>query len=151
MADGNPGVTFEFQILPLRLAVGGVLFFDGAELLGVFGSGSSVDKLASHLASSGIPASTPLAWAIAVATLLGGVAIFIGLATRIAASVCAVVATLFLFFGPTPLDSLDRLASGSAHRVQLGIVMIAACVSLAARGQSGGIALDNIIAARKKG
>lgn len=76
----------------LRLALGIVLLVAGTgKLFGVGPKATEIGEFAGFLASLGVPGSTVVAWLVAVAEAAGGLLLLLGLFTRYAAAVAAVI------------------------------------------------------------
>ena len=122
----------------LRVVVGIVFLAHGAQKLFVFGFGG----VAGLLEGLGVPAPGLFAVVVTVVEIVGGIALILGLFTRVAAIMLAVdmlVATL------TAHLSNGFFAQNGGYEFTL--LLLAASVALAVAGP-GEAALDRIIAAR---
>ena len=122
----------------LRVVVGIVFLVHGAQKLFVFGFGG----VAGLLEGLGVPAPGLFAVVVTVVEIVGGIALILGLFTRVAAIMLAVdmlVATL------TAHLSNGFFAQNGGYEFTL--LLLAASVALAVAGP-GEAALDRIIAAR---
>jgi putative oxidoreductase len=128
----------DVALLLLRLAVGVVYIVHGGQKLFVFG----FDGVAGAMGQMGVPMPEVLGPAVALLEFFGGMALVVGLFTRLAAlglAVDALVATLLVhlpngFFAP--------------NGVEFTMTLAAVCLALAVAG-AGRYSLDHAIAARR--
>jgi putative oxidoreductase len=128
----------DVALLLLRLAVGVVYIVHGGQKLFVFG----FDGVAGAMGQMGVPLPEVLGPAVALLEFFGGMALVVGLFTRLAAlglAVDALVATLLVhlpngFFAP--------------NGVEFTMTLAAVCLALALAG-AGRYSLDHAIAARR--
>ncbi|WP_227377119.1 DoxX family protein [Haladaptatus halobius] len=120
----------------IRVAVSLVVLVHGVgKLFAVGPAAMPVSKFAGFLAGLGLPFASPLAWAVAVVEVGGGLLLLLGLFTRITALVLAVemvVATILVHLPKGYSDS------------ELTIVLSLAAFSLAASG-AGELSVDSIV------
>lgn len=131
MADSKNARLAAAAPIILRLALGSVFLYHGAQKLGLLEGGfawevtrACVERFALVLAQHGVEPSRPLAWAAAVAQLLGGGFVLLGFVTPGACA--AVVACMAL-----------SVSSSWEYRT----VAIAAALALACTGP-GTLSLD---------
>jgi putative oxidoreductase len=128
----------DVALLLLRLAVGVVYIVHGGQKLFVFG----FDGVAGAMGQMGVPMPEVLGPAVALLEFFGGMALVVGLFTRLAAlglAVDALVATILVhlpngFFAP--------------NGVEFTMTLAAVCLALALAG-AGRHSLDHAIAARR--
>ena len=129
----------DLALLLLRLAVGAVYVVHGAQKLFVFG----FDGVAGAFGQMGVPFPELLGPAVALLEFFGGLALLVGLLTRLAAlglAVDAIVATL--------LVHLPNGFFATTNGVEFTMTLAAVCLALAVAG-AGGYSLDHAIAARR--
>lgn len=128
----------DVAFLLLRLAVGAVYVVHGAQKLFVFG----FDGVAGAFGQMGVPFPELLGPAVALLEFFGGLALLLGLLTRLAALGLAVDALVATF--------LVHLPSGffAPNGVEFTMTLAAVCLALAVAG-AGGYSLDHAIAARR--
>src|SRR5437870_3905764 len=120
-AQGNSW-TANWGLVPLRLVVGLVFIVHGGQKLFVFGLGGA----AGFMAKVGIPWPFLAAVVVIAVEILGGLALILGLGTRLAAALLAidmVVAVLAV-----------RLAAGFVGGYEFELALLAASLSLALLG-----------------
>lgn len=116
----NPG----WAVLPLRAVIGLVFLVHGGQKLFVFGLGGT----AGFLATLGVPLPALAAGVVTAVELLGGLAVLLGVGTRLAAALLAVdmlVALLTVhlrggFFVPDGIEFPLALLAASVTLVGLG-------------------------------
>lgn len=116
----NPG----WAVLPLRAVIGLVFLVHGGQKLFVFGLGGT----AGFLATLGVPLPALAAGVVTAVELLGGLAVLLGVGTRLAAALLAVdmlVALLTVhlrggFFVPDGIEFPLTLLAASVTLVGLG-------------------------------
>src|SRR5438445_4942766 len=117
-AQGNSW-TADWGLVPLRLVVGLVFVVHGAQKLFVFGLGGA----AGFMATVGIPLPSVAAVVVTAVEILGGLALVLGLGTRVAAALLAfemLVAILTV-----------RLKMGFVGGYEFELTLFAASLSLA--------------------
>ena len=130
--------TSRWGPVPLRLVVGLVFLVHSAQKLFVFGLGGT----AGFMAKVGIPSPTVAAVVVTAVELLGGLALILGLATRLAAALLAIdmlVAILAV-----------RLSAGFLGGYEFELTLLGAAVSLALLG-AGPMSLDAVRSRRAAG
>ena len=133
-AQGNSW-TANWGLVPLRLVVGLVFIVHGGQKLFVFGLGGA----AGFMAKVGIPWPFPAAVVVIAVEILGGLALILGLGTRLAAALLAidmVVAVLAV-----------RLAAGFVGGYEFELTLLAASLSLALLG-GGPVTVRQVFARR---
>jgi putative oxidoreductase len=75
----------DYAMLPLRLAIGAIFLAHGWPKLMRLLSPGEGPGLAGYLMSLGIPAPELMAWVVALSEVIGGVALVVGVLTRLAA------------------------------------------------------------------
>lgn len=78
-------------LLLLRIAVGVVFIYHG------WGKLHGIEQTAGFFGNIGIPAAGFMAWVVALVEFLGGIAVLLGLFTRLAAKLLAIVMLVALF------------------------------------------------------
>lgn len=133
----------DLGLLLLRLIIGVVFMFHGSQkLFGAF-EGSGIDGFAGYLGSLGLPAPELQAYAAAGAEFFGGLAVLLGLFTRLAAiplTITMLVASFVAHAG-----KFSAQAGGMEYSLTLAVV----CAALIAAG-AGRYSLDNRLFARAK-
>ncbi|MGL4463297.1 MAG: DoxX family protein [Planctomycetia bacterium] len=110
----------DLGLLLIRLMVGWVFVFHGAQkVFGVF-EGPGIAKFAEALASMGVPNHEPMAYAAAFAELLGGVSLILGFATRLFAVPLLVTMLVAAFVAHGKAFSLQ--AGGMEYALTLAVV-----------------------------
>ena len=125
----------DWGLVPLRLVVGLVFVVHGAQKLFVFGLGGA----AGFMAKVGIPWPFLAAVVVIAVEILGGLALILGLGTRLAAALLAidmVVAILAV-----------RLAAGFVGGFEFELTLLAASLSLALLG-GGPVTVRQVFARR---
>jgi len=133
-AQGNSW-TANWGLVPLRLVVGLVFIVHGGQKLFVFGLGGA----AGFMAKVGIPWPFLAAVVVIAVEILGGLALVLGLGTRLAAALLAidmVVAILAV-----------RLAAGFVGGYEFELTLLAAGLSLALLG-GGPVTVRQVFARR---
>lgn len=138
-------VIEEWGPTALRVGIGSAMIVNGAGK--VFGWGPravGIDAFAAYLASMGIPFPVMFAWLAAFAEFGGGLFIFFGLFTRVAAIFTAITMTVAMVMvhlpGGFPVRSI-----GTAYTVgEYTFVLIAASVALILLGD-GRLSLERAI------
>jgi putative oxidoreductase len=111
--------------LPLRLAVGIVFLLHGSQkAFGAFG-GPGIAGFAKNLAGMGVPLAVAFAWIVMLVEFAGGLALILGLYTRLAASLIA--ADMLVAILKVHLPKGFFAASGG---IEYAVVLFAACISL---------------------
>lgn len=126
-------------LLVLRLALGAILIAHGAQKIFHFGLAGASDSFA----SMGIPLASVAAPVVAAVEFGGGIAIVLGLGTRIVAALAA--ASLLV---ATVVVHLPFGIFVSDNGFELTLVLAAAGVALVATG-AGRYSLDHLIARRR--
>ena len=125
----------DWGLVPLRLVVGLVFVVHGAQKLFVFGFGGA----AGFMAKVGIPLPSVAAVVVTAVEILGGLALVLGLGTRVAAALLAfemLVAILTV-----------RLKMGFVGGYEFELTLLAASLSLALLG-AGPVSVRKIFARR---
>ncbi len=138
----------DITLLVLRFSGLGLAVFHGWPKLQALVAGTS--RFADGLASMGFPMPAVFAWAAALAETAGGVLVFVGFGTRIAAAFCAVTMLVAAFTRHHALDlflwkwGLKEIAPETAKAwgsPELALVYLLAFVALALAG-AGRLSLD---------
>ena len=145
-APGSRGT--DIALLVLRLAGLGLAVFHGWPKLQALVAGTS--RFADGLASMGFPMPAVFAWAAALAETAGGVLVFVGFGTRIAAALCAITMlvaaftrhhALDLFLWKVGLKDVTPEMAKAWGSPELALVYLLAFVALALAG-GGRLSLD---------
>jgi putative oxidoreductase len=134
-AQGNSRAA-DWGLVPLRLVVGLVFVVHGAQKLFVFGLGGA----AGFMAKVGIPLPFVAAVVVMAVEILGGLALILGLGTRVAAALLAfemLVAILTV-----------RLKMGFVGGYEFELTLLAASLSLALLG-AGPVTAKTVFARRE--
>lgn len=143
---GSPRV--DLALLVLRMSGAGLAIFHGWPKLAALIGGTS--RFSEGLATMGLPFPVAMAWAAALTETLGGLLVFVGFGTRIAAVLCALTMVVAAFVRHHALDLLvwklgmkdvspdTAKAWGSP---ELALVYLLAFVTLALAG-GGRLSLD---------
>ena len=143
---GSPRV--DLGLLVLRLAGVGLAVFHGWPKLQALLSGTS--RFSEGLGAMGLPFPVAMAWAAALAETFGGLLVFVGLGTRVAAALCAVtmVVAAFLrhhafdlFLWKLGLKTVTPEEAKAWGNPELALVYLLAFVTLALAG-AGRFSLD---------
>jgi putative oxidoreductase len=124
----------------LRIVVGMVFLVHGSQKLLVMGFGG----VAGFLSSLGVPAPGLFAVIVTLVEVLGGLALILGLLTRLAAILLALDMLVAILTVHLPNGFF---ASDGGYEFPL--VLVASCVALAVAG-AGEAALDRLLAARTR-
>src|SRR2546428_11487022 len=108
-AQGNSW-TANWGLVPLRLVVGLVFIVHGGQKLFVFGVGGA----AGFMAKVGIPWPFLAAVVVIAGEILGGLALILGLGTRLAAALPAICMGVALLAGPPPAGLVGGGEVGAA-------------------------------------
>ena len=133
-AQGNSRAA-DWGLVPLRLVVGLVFVVHGAQKLFVFGLGGA----AGFMAKVGIPLPFVAAVVVMAVEILGGLALILGLGTRVAAALLAfemLVAILTV-----------RLKMGFVGGYEFELTLLAASLSLVLLG-AGPVSVKTVVARR---
>jgi putative oxidoreductase len=124
----------DYGITLFRLIVGAVFVLHGAQKLFVFGHAG----VAGGFAQMGIPAPELAAWVVTLVEFIGGIALILGLGTRLVAIPLMIdmIGAIFFVHGKNGFF----LPNG----YEFALVMLVASAGLALTG-SGALALDNLI------
>jgi putative oxidoreductase len=138
----------DVPLLVLRLAGLGLAIFHGwPKLSGLLGGTS---RFAEGVAALGFPMPVVFAWAAALAETLGGVLVFVGFGTRIAAASCAIIMVVAAFgrhhahhylLGKLGLLTITPENEKAWGNPELALVYLLAFVTLALAG-AGGLSID---------
>ena len=128
----------------LRLVLGIVFFAHGAQkVLGWFGGNGFSGTMASFTSGMGIPA--PLAALAIMAEFLGGIGLFFGLLTRIAAFGVASVMAVAVFLVHAPNGLFMNWTGGQrGEGFEFHLLVLAIAIALMIRG-AGAWSLDRLI------
>ena len=119
-------------LVPLRLAVGLVFVVHGAQKLFVFGLGGA----AGFMAKVGIPLPSVAAVVVTAVEILGGLALVLGLGTRLAAALLAFEMLIAIL--------TVRLKMGFVGGYEFELTLLAASLSLALLG-AGPVSVKKIL------
>ena len=126
----NPFLT-DVALLLLRLVVGVVFICHGAQkVFGVFG-GPGMAGFTGMLEQMGIPYAALAAWAAALAELVGGGLLLIGLLTRLAA--IPPLANMLVAAAVVHRNAFDAQQNGMEYAVTLAVVLVALILTGAGR------------------
>ncbi len=134
----------DYTLTLLRLALGIVFFAHGAQkVLGWFGGSGFAGTMRTFTQGMGIPA--PLAALAIMAEFLGGIGLFFGLLSRVAAFGIAVTMTVavFLVHAPNGLF-MNWTGAQRGEGFEYHLLAIAMSIALMARG-AGAWSLDRVI------
>lgn len=126
-------------LLILRLALGAILIAHGAQKIFQFGLAGASESFA----SMGIPLASVAAPVVAFVELIGGVAIVLGIGTRIAAALAAVTLLVATFVVHLPFGIF-----ASDGGFELTLALAAMGIALVVTG-AGRFSLDALIARRR--
>lgn len=120
-------------MLPLRIAVGLVFLMHGGQKFFVFGLGG----IAEYMSKLGIPLPSAAAAIVITAELLGGLAILLGVFTRIAGAVLVIEMIVAIL--------VARLHGGffAPYGYEFELTLLAACLTFASTGP-GRISLEEV-------
>jgi putative oxidoreductase len=127
--------TGDWGLVPLRLVVGLVFMVHGAQKLFVFGLGGA----AGFMAKVGIPLPFLAAVVVTAVELLGGLALILGLGTRLAAALLA--------FDMLVAILVVKLSAGFVGGYEFELTLLGASLSLALLG-AGPVSLRTICSRR---
>jgi len=131
--SGNSAFATHLALLLLRLLLGTVFIYHGAQkAFGAF-DGTGLSAFASMLGKAGLPLLPAYAWAVIAAwsEFLGGCLVLIGLLTRLA-SVPLIVTMLVAIATVTGVNGLDNQRHG--YEYNLALIAIAATLVLCGAG-----------------
>jgi putative oxidoreductase len=140
-------VRLDVALLVLRLSGLGLAVFHGWPKLAGMISGQS--RFVEGVAQMGFPLPAVFAWAAALSETLGGLLVFLGLGTRIAAGFCAVTMLVAAFFrhkawqlllGKVGLATVTEEQARAWGNPELALLYFACFVVLALAG-GGGLAV----------
>jgi putative oxidoreductase len=141
-------IALDAGLLVLRLAGLGLAIFHGwPKLAGLLGGTS---RFAEGVAALGFPMPIVFAWAAALAETLGGVLVFAGFGTRIAAAFCASTMVVAAFgrhhahhylLDKLGLMTITPETEKAWGNPELALVYLLAFVTLALTG-AGGLSID---------
>ena len=115
--------NLDAALLVLRLVVGAVFVFHGAQkLFGAFG-GPGIEGFAGYLGSLGVPAPLASAWLAALAEFVGGLALLVGYGVRIAS--LPLVATMLVASFTAHAGKFSISAGGMEYTLVLATVALA--------------------------
>lgn len=115
----------DWASFPLRIGLGIVFVAHGLQkALGMFG-GSGIDGFSQMLSGSGFPSASILAYIVAYIELIGGACLILGLFTRLAALLIAIVMIVAMW--KIHFAKGLFLANGG---FEYNLVIISACISL---------------------
>ena len=143
-----PRAPADLALLVLRLAGIGLAVFHGWPKLSALVSGTS--RFHEGLAAMGLPFPVALAWAAALAETVGGLAVALGLFTRVAATLCAVTMAVAAFarhhahhylLGKLGLYAVTPESAKAWGNPELALLYLGAFVALALAG-AGRYSLD---------
>src|SRR2546427_12678916 len=133
-AQGNSWAV-NWGLVPLRLVVGLVFAVHGAQKLFVFGLGGA----AGFMAKVGIPLPSVAEVVVIGVEILGGLALILGLGTRLAAALLAIDMVVAIL--------VVRLAAGFVGGYEFELTLLAASLSLALLG-GGPVTVRQVFARR---
>ncbi len=142
------GLTVDFALLLIRLALGAVFIAHGLEKFGVLGGGAGISGFISFLESLKLPQPALLAYLTAGTEVGGGILVAVGFIPRIAAlAILGIMVVAFLkvhFAHGFFLDSYDvpEKGEGFEYVMVLGAmalsILIAGAGKISAQGLFGG-------------
>lgn len=124
LINRNP-ILNDLGLLLLRLIVGVVFMFHGAQKLFGWFDGSGIEGFAGMLEGMGIPSPEIMAWLAAIAEFGGGSLIFLGLLTRLAAIGPLIVMAVAITQVHANAFSLQAEPPGMEYALTLGVVLLA--------------------------
>lgn len=110
----------DFGLLALRLAIGSIFIYAGWMKL------SDMAQVVSMFTGIGIPLAGVTAWVVSIAEFIGGIALVLGILTRIAALGLALIMVGAMF--------IVHISMGFDAGAQLVMVIFAGCLALAGTG-----------------
>ena len=149
MSPAPPGsLRMDVALLVLRLSGLGLAIFHGWGKLQALLVGTS--RFADGLASMGFPMPVAFAWAAALSETVGGLLVFLGFGTRIAAALCAITMLVAAFvrhhaydylLGKLGLMTITPEAEKAWGNPELALVYLLAFVTLCLSG-AGRLSVD---------
>jgi putative oxidoreductase len=133
---GYRRLLLEWSDIPLRAALAATFIVHGYQKIFIDG----LDKFAPMLAHLGVPAPSIMAWVVALTEFCGGIAIALGLCTRLAALGHA--ATMVVAISTVHFTQGFMSHAGMGFEWQFALLCIA--LSLAIRG-AGPLSVDHLI------
>ncbi len=130
----------EYAPLVLRLAVGVVFLAHG---LGKFGNLGGTAQL---FGSMGMPAAGLMAALVAAIETFGGIALILGIGTRIAAVLLSVVMLVAIVMVKAKIGLIAPMGAPMPG-AELDVALLAGCVALVLQG-SGHLSLDRLVLQR---
>ena len=149
-------LSFDLAMLVLRLCGIGLIVSHGWGKLEALARGN--DRFVQHLTQLGFPAAVVFAWAAALVETLGGALVTIGLFTRVAAALCAVVMFVAAFVRHHAFDQLFvrfGLMEVPPERItawgnpELALVYLAVFLAVALAGP-GALSVDGMRRGRRR-
>ncbi len=138
------GTSHSWAITVVRIALGVIFFAHGAQkVLGWFG-GYGLKGTTGYFASVGIP--LPLAYAICFFEFLGGIGLFFGFLTRLAALavVIVMIGAISKVHAKNGLFINWELAPGKGHGYEANLAYIAMAVACILAG-GGALSIDGLL------
>lgn len=126
----------EFGIFLLRIIVGATFIIHG---LDKFNGG--IESTAEFFASVGIPASLTMASVVAIIEIIGGLALLVGLGTRICGAVFSIIMIVAIF--------TVKIDAGFLGGFELDLILLAVSILFVLSG-SQFLALDQLFSRKKK-
>lgn len=119
----------DWASLVLRLALGAIFIVHGGQKLFGWMGGGGIDGTADFFALIGIPAAALAAWVVALVEFGGGVALVVGLFTRVAGALLAIDMIVALL-----TVHLDRGFLASNNGYEFVLILGAASIALVLTG-----------------
>ncbi len=147
---GDPPWARDATPLILRLALGAIFLYHGAEKLGLSDPArgwdtttASVQNFAAALERMGFSIALPAAWAAALTEFFGGAFLLLGFATRISALGLMAVMTVAIakVHGAVGFGAVRLETGGVKNGYEFNLLIMAACLVLVLLG-SGPLGLD---------